>query len=107
MKWYKLFSSKEEAEEIIPIGKTEEVIAGHHRICLAHSNEGFFAVKNECPHAGASLATGFINTDNEIICPWHAYRFNLNNGEEADDYCPSITVHLIEFRNDGMYIGVK
>jgi nitrite reductase (NADH) small subunit len=40
----------------------------------------FFAIDNECPHAGGSLADGMVD-DGCVMCPWHAWSFHLENGE--------------------------
>jgi nitrite reductase/ring-hydroxylating ferredoxin subunit len=33
-----------------------------------------------CPHAGANLASGFIE-DGCAVCPWHYWAFRLDTGE--------------------------
>jgi|SRR5699024_7170165 len=58
----------------------------------------FHALKDECPHKGASLCTspptGMMmpsgpdsyeyGREGEIIrCPWHGYEFNLSNGRSV------------------------
>ena len=42
-----------------------------------------------CPHAGGSLASGWIN-QGCVFCPLHAWPFKLENGENPDN--PSIKV---------------
>ena len=68
---FKIFSSLEEANTKLPIGQSIVLFPPNHQsICLSHSQDGFFAVQNVCPHAGASLHEGFINEYNEIVCPF-------------------------------------
>jgi phenylpropionate dioxygenase-like ring-hydroxylating dioxygenase large terminal subunit len=43
-----------------------------------HNNTDYYAMDNYCSHKGASLAIGKINKDNNIICPYHGYEFNIN-----------------------------
>ncbi len=38
---------------------------------------------NTCPHAGASLASGFVE-QGCVVCPLHLWAFNLRTGELPD-----------------------
>jgi nitrite reductase (NADH) small subunit len=37
------------------------------------------AFENKCPHFGGPLALGQLR-GNEIVCPWHFFRFDLTTG---------------------------
>ena len=104
-KWYKVLS-EEEAKLRIPKGKLQLVRIGQQRICIAHTEQGYAAVSDTCPHLGESLSKGSSNFLNEIICPWHGYRFNLIDGRECQQRTPDLEVHKIELREDGLYLGV-
>ena len=42
---------------------------------------------NLCPHAGGSMASGYLETQGEVtcaVCPWHGWAFRLDNGDYAD-----------------------
>jgi nitrite reductase (NADH) small subunit len=39
-----------------------------------------FAMDNTCPHAGGSLWEGDLDGQC-VICPWHAWTFNLETGQ--------------------------
>ncbi|MCC5945355.1 MAG: Rieske 2Fe-2S domain-containing protein [Bernardetiaceae bacterium] len=107
MNWYPIFESREAAIKATPLGKTTLVRAAHLRICLAHTDSGFFAVADACPHAGASLQGGFINEDNEIVCPLHAYRFSLKDGSlKSGGRCPDIKTYPLEWRDGALHIGL-
>jgi len=56
------------------------VQAGGKDIALIRSGDDFFAIDNECTHVGGPLCEGTVSAD-EIICPWHAARFDLKTGE--------------------------
>lgn len=43
-----------------------------------------FALDNECPHAGGSMAGGWVE-DDCAVCPWHAWAFKLETGELHDE----------------------
>ena len=47
-----------------------------------------FALDNLCPHKGARLSMGTIESDGAgggvVVCPFHAWRFRLDNGKCVD-----------------------
>jgi nitrite reductase/ring-hydroxylating ferredoxin subunit len=49
-------------------------------IALIRSGDNFFAIDNECSHVGGPLCEGTVSGD-EVVCPWHAARFNLTTGK--------------------------
>ena len=44
----------------------------------------YLAIDDLCPHAGASLAEGYLE-DFEVSCPWHAWRFDIRDGTWCDN----------------------
>ena len=100
-----LFSSREEIDKIIPPGTKRLVKVGSQEICLVHVLQGgFVAFENECPHFGAALHSGHLNNQNEIICPWHSYRFNLSTGEETSSRCSSLKFMPIIEEGEKVYL---
>jgi nitrite reductase/ring-hydroxylating ferredoxin subunit len=54
--------------------------SGPYQIALFRRGESVSALNNECPHAGASLSSGFC--DGEIVvCPWHGWEFDCATGK--------------------------
>jgi nitrite reductase (NADH) small subunit len=43
----------------------------------------YFAIDDICPHMGASLSGGHVESG-VVTCPWHAWRFRLADGTWAD-----------------------
>lgn len=107
MKRFKLFESLDAATQRIPLNSKVRVDAGGKKICVGHNANGFFAVDDTCPHLGASLSQGHTNFNNEIICPWHGYRYNLVNGEECHQRSADLQVHEVAVEDDGFFIVVK
>lgn len=107
--WYKLFTSKAQLLSKIPEGKTLLLKAGTTEICLANTPDGLFAVENACSHLQARLHEGVINSLNEIVCPWHHYRFCLKTGVETSSHgCSSLETYPLKTHEDGsLYIGLK
>jgi nitrite reductase (NADH) small subunit/3-phenylpropionate/trans-cinnamate dioxygenase ferredoxin subunit len=44
----------------------------------------YFAINDSCPHMGASLAAGYLE-GNDVICPWHAWKFCVKDGTWMDN----------------------
>ena len=86
----------------IPPGESVVVSVGKRTIAVFHHDGGFFAIDDCCPHAGASLAGGHVE-NGVVTCPWHAWRFRLNDGAWADNprvktACYPVTVTDTEVR---------
>ena len=62
-----------------PDGKGRLVQVGARRIAVFRTGERFRALKDACPHAGVSLAAGYLHEDS-VVCPAHAWGFNLDDG---------------------------
>jgi nitrite reductase/ring-hydroxylating ferredoxin subunit len=64
-------------------GKSHCVKAGGLSLLLIKRNGAVRALENKCPHIGLPLARGKIEGD-EIVCPFHGSRFNVDTGENTD-----------------------
>ena len=102
----KIFDSIEEAEKEVPLNKSAKVKINEKTICLSHTNKGFFAISDTCPHLGASLSGGHLNNWNEVVCPWHSYKFNLKTGDETSGYGYKVKKYPIEITNEGFFITI-
>jgi ferredoxin-nitrite reductase len=57
-----------------------------------------YAIENRCPHEGAPLAGGLVEGE-EVICPLHAYRFQLKTGACSTD--PALRARTFQVMPDG------
>lgn len=73
---------------------------------VAVFNEGgkYFAIDDFCPHMGASLAGGYVQ-QGIVVCPWHAWRFCIHDGQWCDN--PRIKIDAFETRVVGEDIQVR
>jgi 3-phenylpropionate/trans-cinnamate dioxygenase ferredoxin subunit len=106
MRWVKIFKNKAEAQEKLTENKPQLLIIGEHRICIVLRGNSFFAVSDRCTHNGESLSKGTISYAGEIVCPWHGYQFNLQNGREWQERCNDLITFPIREEPDGLYIGL-
>jgi nitrite reductase (NADH) small subunit len=75
--------------------RCRRVDADGRRIAVLSVGDGFFAVRDRCPHKGASLCDGTVGgtfvasapqqylygKENQVLrCPWHGWEFDLETG---------------------------
>ena len=106
MQWFKIFEDIKEAEKVVPLRSSTLILAGNRKICLAHTQDGFFAVDDNCPHLGESLSSGTVNFLGEVICPWHSYRYNLQSGLECEYRTRKAQTYSIKITEEGLFVGI-
>lgn len=75
MAWTSLCDLSELAE-----GRGHAVeIDGYRLAVFLHQNQPY-VVADECPHAGAPMAGGWIDHDC-VVCPRHSWQFRLSDGK--------------------------
>ncbi|MFA5059977.1 MAG: non-heme iron oxygenase ferredoxin subunit [Candidatus Omnitrophota bacterium] len=63
----------------IPIGKSISVDIEGKKVAVFNVGGKYYAIGDECTHAGASLSEG--SCEGEVVtCPWHGAKFSLTNG---------------------------
>jgi nitrite reductase/ring-hydroxylating ferredoxin subunit len=64
------------------------VEAGGKQIALFNIDGTYYAIDDECTHAGGSLAEGTLD-GHTVTCPWHGAEFDVKTGRAisppADD----------------------
>ena len=92
----------------IPDGQCQSFDVGDRSIAVCNNNGKFTAIDDMCPHMGASLAEGDFNPETcNLVCPWHGWRFNVNDGSWADN--PRIKTDVFEVRivDGNVQIGIE
>ena len=88
----------------LPSGRAKACTVDGKTIAVYHTEDGFFATDNVCPHRGGPLAEGDL-IGNEINCPWHLWGFDIRTGLCAGN--PEIRVTAHEVRVEGERVMVK
>jgi nitrite reductase (NADH) small subunit len=66
--------------ESIPLGQGQAYIVADLIIAVFRQRDGrLFATDNNCPHRNGPLADGIIGAG-KLICPLHAWKFDLETG---------------------------
>ena len=75
-------------------------------IAVFLKNGEYHAINDSCPHMGASLAAGYVEDDN-VICPWHAWRFCVKDGLWVDNPKSNIRTPSYRVRIEADQIQVE
>lgn len=76
-------------------------------ICFIKTTSGLKACSSKCPHAGGDLSEGFLDKSENIICPIHNYRFNLDNGRDTNNEGYFLKIYNIVANDAGIFVGLE
>jgi len=102
----KIFSSPEEAAKAIPEGSVRLLIINGKKIAIAHTDDGFLAFANECPHQNEPLHKGRLTANNEVVCRLHHYQYNMKTGKEINNRCEPMNVYPVNITESGVFIEI-
>jgi len=87
-------------------GMLETELEGR-KFTLAKWDNQFYAFAQKCPHASGRMASGYINTQGQVVCPLHRYAFDMKNGRNTTGEGYFLKTYPIEQRPEGIFIGFK
>lgn len=90
----------------IPVGRMRAFTIGDRKIALYHTERGFFASDNVCPHRGGPLADGDLIGE-EIICPWHLWGFDVATGLCTGNATVSVLTHEVRVDADRIMVRLS
>ncbi len=98
--WLAVAQSKD-----IEQGKTLAVDVNGQSLLICHTEEGFFAIENQCTHDELPLDGGELDGC-ELECPYHGARFDVRDGQAR--CLPAVTgVKHFPVRVEGEVIQVQ
>ena len=103
--------------DVAEIADGEKIIVEVEGISIGVFNIGgeFFALRNLCPHQGAPLCEGHIQTTHAptpvgqfvtaleqrvLRCPWHAWEFDIPSGQALYDAKARVATYQVRVEND-------
>jgi nitrite reductase (NADH) small subunit len=70
-------------------------------------NGGVFATEPSCPHKSGPLADGIIG-EHKVICPLHAFVFDLSNGQAVGNNCRALKTYPAVVNEEGeILVGIE
>jgi nitrite reductase (NADH) small subunit len=70
--------------ELPPEGEVAEFTIQGRALCVAHIGGAFSVLDGTCPHEGGPLGEGIVE-EGRVVCPWHAYAFDVHTGATEQD----------------------
>jgi nitrite reductase (NADH) small subunit/3-phenylpropionate/trans-cinnamate dioxygenase ferredoxin subunit len=86
-------------------GEGKTVIVAGKLVAVFRCGALVQAIDDMCPHMGASLAGGAVE-DGIVTCPWHAWRFRLQDGTWADNPRIKIGTYAVRLVGDEVQVEV-
>lgn len=90
-------------KDALEVGRVVEIIIGGKAIAVAHTDEGYRACTNECPHAGGPLGEGELN-GSVLTCPYHGWTFDLNEGACLTNAGAAFTTFNVQVVGDAVCV---
>ena len=85
----------------VPLGEGKTFEIGELRIAVFRTRDGrLFSTQAFCPHKGALLADGIVG-GGKVICPLHAYKFDLETGKPVGNDCEALQTYRVELCEEG------
>ena len=85
----------------VPPGEGKAFEIGGRRVAVFRTRGGeLYATQAVCPHKGGPLADGVVG-GRTVICPLHAYKYDLKSGQPLGNGCPALQTYRVELGADG------
>ncbi len=104
------------ANRLITIGRASDVPADtaatltledNSEIALFNCAGSFYALENFCPHRGAQIVDGALDTQRQTVtCALHAWEFSLHTGECLNEQDCQIETYEVTIENANLKIRV-
>ena len=92
-------------ESEIPEGERRIIEAHGISIGVFHNKGNWHAIRNSCLHRGGPVATGKL-VDDQIICPWHGYTYDLTSGRLIMDPSARLEVYDVILEEGKVFVRV-
>jgi nitrite reductase (NADH) small subunit len=85
----------------IPVGEGRQFLVGMDMVAVFRTRDGrVFATQASCSHKGGPLADGLVG-DCKIVCPLHAFAFDLNSGRPLGHSCATLATYPASINEKG------
>ena len=81
------------------------VTIGARRIGVYHHADGWYALKDICPHAGIGLAKGPV-AEHAVMCVGHGWRFDLRTGKVLGGGNYAVATYPVRVHDGRIEVGV-
>ncbi len=92
------------ASDLAP-GQCTEAMAGDTSVALYNVDGRFYATSNLCLHRGGPLGQGLLQ-GREVMCPWHAWSWNVTSGENAANGTLKILTYEVKVEDGQVFVKI-
>jgi pyruvate oxidase len=93
------------ASSELPEGEGRQLVLEGRSVALFRHGDRVFALDGICPHAGSPLGPGAVE-DGMVSCPWHGFRFRLEDGWSPDMGGVCQPTYRVEEREGRIWIAL-
>ena len=93
------------ALEDVPESSGLAVDIGDKRIAIFRYQGRYFALDETCPHRGAPLHQGTIDSG-IVVCPWHQWQFELKSGCSPVNRLSKVRTYPVRVDVDGIWVEI-
>lgn len=91
----------------IPTGEMKSFEIGYDRILICHTDDGFYAIADECTHDAAPISMGQL-FGKEIICPRHGAKFDVTTGAvKGPPAVVPIDIYEVKIEGENIYVMLE
>ena len=91
-------------DQVAP-GAAIKVEVNGQELALYNVEGKFYATSNICPHQGGPLHEGMLE-GTQIVCPWHAWVFDVTNGASPVNPRAKIPCHPVKVEGKDLLVGI-
>ena len=99
--------------EYVSVGRIEDLAQGEGRcvdvngveVALFNLGGEFYAIDNNCTHQAGPLCEGDLDGE-DVICPWHGWRYNIKTGVSPSHPSVQVKNHLVKIENGEVKIAL-
>ena len=79
-----------------------------HIVLIKEDEKTYYAIDNECPHAGLPLEEGDVR-GNIITCRFHGYTYDLKDGKNVDfpDTQTQAKIFPVKLQDNNVYVQLE
>lgn len=90
----------------VPRLEGRRIVVRDYYIGIFHTDEGFYAIGDVCPHMGGPLHDGMVENC-VVACPLHTRTIDLRTGEVTNDDLSRVLTFPIKVEDGKVYLDAS
>lgn len=86
-------------------GEMVHFIVKERSLLVIHLNQDFFVYDDKCPHQGAPLHEGHLDSGT-LTCPVHCWQFDVKSGRGLNPATANLLRYEVEIRNGEVFANI-